>query len=334
MKLRDGFSTSRRSRNFSSVTLGPSTSIKTPCAELLTQPASCSPVARRKTNGRKPTPCTAPRTTSFSRSRSGAAGFISLLDLEAFEDHVGGVHCLEVQRIAFGANIRQVVRLELVRAFRTLHERRNLRERERGAFDKGALFFHNLKTELHMFGAVAGKRIETDFDKVDAPGPLRGSLFFNRVNDGPDEMDFVHKLSFKSLPLCQAPVNARRREVLSQFQFGVPRLRGFWPPEGGTPNKKALPSGNAWSTLRPSCPARISMTVGARSAGSSWRTWTSVAASTAASTKTTARAEEIGSASSGVSWWRTRETTPGRASSATAAATFAPTPSSLRKVLP
>src|SRR5208282_714454 len=211
MKLRDGFSTSRRSRNFSSVTLGPSTSIKTPCAELLTQPASCSPVARRKTNGRKPTPCTAPRTTSFSRSRSGAAGFISLLDLEAFEDHVGGVHCLEVQRIAFGANIRQVVRLELVRAFRTLHERRNLRERERGAFDKGALFFHNLKTELHMFGAVAGKRIETDFDKVDAPGPLRGSLFFNSVNDGLDEMDFVHKLSFKSLPPGHLPVNARRR---------------------------------------------------------------------------------------------------------------------------
>jgi hypothetical protein len=24
---------------------------------------------------------------------------------------------------------------------------------------------------------------------------------------------------------------------MSSFEFGVPRLRGFWPPEGGTPNK-------------------------------------------------------------------------------------------------
>src|SRR5208282_6419249 len=170
MKLRDGFSTSRRSRNFSSVTLGPSTSIKTPCAELLTQPASCSPVARRKTNGRKPTPCTAPRTTSFSRNRSGAAGFISLLDLEAFKDHVGGVHCLEVQRIALGADVRQMVRLELVPAFRTAHERRNLRQRERGTVDEGALLLDDLKTELHMLGAVAGERVESDFDGFDAFG--------------------------------------------------------------------------------------------------------------------------------------------------------------------
>jgi len=46
---------------------GPSASMKTPCGELLTQPANPSPVARRKTNGRKPTPCTAPRTVSFRR---------------------------------------------------------------------------------------------------------------------------------------------------------------------------------------------------------------------------------------------------------------------------
>src|SRR5208282_4256359 len=170
MKLRGGFSVSRRSRNFSSVARGPSTSTKTPCVELLTQPASCSPVARRKTNGRKPTPCTAPRTTSFSRNRSGAAGFISLLDLEPFKDHVGGVHSLEMQRIAYGANVRQVVRLELMPAFRAPHERRNLRQRERGVFDEGTLLLDDLKTELHMLGAVAGERVESDFDGFDAFG--------------------------------------------------------------------------------------------------------------------------------------------------------------------
>ena len=68
MKLRGGFSASSRSRNCSSAARGPSTSMKTPCGELLTQPATASSVASRKTNGRKPTPCTAPRTASFSAS--------------------------------------------------------------------------------------------------------------------------------------------------------------------------------------------------------------------------------------------------------------------------
>src|SRR5208337_2135080 len=70
MKLRTGFSASRRRRNCSSAARGPSTSMKTPCGELLTQPARLSPVARRWTNGRNPTPCTAPRTVSFRRARS------------------------------------------------------------------------------------------------------------------------------------------------------------------------------------------------------------------------------------------------------------------------
>ena len=46
MKLRGGFSASSRSRNFSSAARGPSTSMKTPCGELLTQPASSSSVGQ------------------------------------------------------------------------------------------------------------------------------------------------------------------------------------------------------------------------------------------------------------------------------------------------
>src|ERR1017187_6708078 len=67
MKLRGGFSASRRKRNFSSAARKPSTSMKTPCGELLTQPVSFNSSANRKTNGRKPTPCTAPRTAIFRR---------------------------------------------------------------------------------------------------------------------------------------------------------------------------------------------------------------------------------------------------------------------------
>jgi hypothetical protein len=123
---------------------------------------------------------------------------ISLLDFKAFEDQVGGIHGLEVQRITFWADIRQVVCLELVSAFRAAHKRRNLRQLQCGAFDEGTLLFNDFKTELHVLGAVAGKRVEADFDELDTLGALRGSLFFNRVNDGADEMDFVHKMSFKS----------------------------------------------------------------------------------------------------------------------------------------
>jgi hypothetical protein len=79
--------------------------------------------------------------------------------------------------------------------------------------EEGALFLDDLKTELHVLGAVAGERVETDFNELDAFGALRGGLFFNGVNNGADEMDFVHKMSFKSLPPHHASVNARRRMV-------------------------------------------------------------------------------------------------------------------------
>ena len=69
MKLCAGFSVSSRVRNFSSTVRRPSTSMNTPCGELLTQPSRRSSVASRNTNGRNPTPCTAPRMASFKRMR-------------------------------------------------------------------------------------------------------------------------------------------------------------------------------------------------------------------------------------------------------------------------
>src|ERR1035437_8462778 len=194
MKLRGGFSVSTRRRKLSNAGSAPSTSTKTPCEELLTQPARPSSVARRKTNGRKPTTCTAPRTHALSRVRSGTADFISLLDLVALEDHVGRFHGLEVQRIALGADVRQVVCLELMAAFRATHERRDLGQSKRRVFEQAAVFLHQVETELHVIAAVAGERVETDLDELDAPGVLRGGLFLNGVNDGADEMDFVHRI--------------------------------------------------------------------------------------------------------------------------------------------
>jgi hypothetical protein len=46
--------------------------MKTPWLELLTHPARPSSAARRWTNGRKPTPWTAPRTAIFKRVVAGA----------------------------------------------------------------------------------------------------------------------------------------------------------------------------------------------------------------------------------------------------------------------
>jgi hypothetical protein len=83
-------------------------------------------------------------------------------------------------------------------AFRAAHERRNLRQLERRVLHELAFLSDDLKTELHVLGAVAGERVETDFDEFDAFGALRGGLFLNRINDGADEMDFVHKMFFKS----------------------------------------------------------------------------------------------------------------------------------------
>ena len=91
-----------------------------------------------------------------------------------------------------------MVRLELVPAFRATHERRHLRQREGGILDQLALPFYDFKTELHVLGAVAREWVETDFDEFDAFGALRGGLLFNCVNDGADEVDFVHKMSLKS----------------------------------------------------------------------------------------------------------------------------------------
>jgi len=86
-----------------------------------------------------------------------------------------------------------MVRLELVPAFCAPHERRDLRQRERGVLEQPALLSDDFKTELHVLAAVAGERIETDFYGFDALRALRGGLFFNGINDGADEMDFVHK---------------------------------------------------------------------------------------------------------------------------------------------
>ena len=67
IKARGGVSSDSRNMNRLSCEGAPSTSIVTPCGELFTQPFSPSSVARRKTKGRKPTPCTAPRTNTRSR---------------------------------------------------------------------------------------------------------------------------------------------------------------------------------------------------------------------------------------------------------------------------
>ena len=58
----------RASRNRSIARLSPSTSIATPSARLRTKPANRHSVAKRCTKGRKPTPCTMPRTTTARRS--------------------------------------------------------------------------------------------------------------------------------------------------------------------------------------------------------------------------------------------------------------------------
>src|SRR6516164_5391813 len=70
MKLRGGFSLSIRRTNLCTCSRPPSSSTKTPSAELLTQPESPSSVASRYTHGRKPTPCTAPQIVSRARARS------------------------------------------------------------------------------------------------------------------------------------------------------------------------------------------------------------------------------------------------------------------------
>ncbi len=54
-------------RNAASALSSPSNSMKTPAMSLRTQPASESAWARRQTNGRNPTPWTAPLTSNLTR---------------------------------------------------------------------------------------------------------------------------------------------------------------------------------------------------------------------------------------------------------------------------
>src|SRR5689334_19843040 len=64
-----GASVRTRRTSSSSTSAGPSISAKTPSVSLPTNPATRASVASRYTNGRKPTPCTTPRTRSRRRSR-------------------------------------------------------------------------------------------------------------------------------------------------------------------------------------------------------------------------------------------------------------------------
>lgn len=83
--------------------------------------------------------------------------------------------------------------MELMAALVAPQRRLHLGELERGVLDERDFLFDDVEAEPHMVAAVAGERVETDFDGFDAFGALRGGLFLNGVNDGADKMDFVHK---------------------------------------------------------------------------------------------------------------------------------------------
>jgi len=82
--------------------------------------------------------------------------------------------------------------MELVIAFFTAEQRFDFIQLQFGVFHERAVLFYDVKTEPDVVAAVAGKRVAADFDKRDAFGFLRDSLFFNGLDDGLDEMNFVH----------------------------------------------------------------------------------------------------------------------------------------------
>ena len=122
--------------------------------------------------------------------------FIVFLNLEPFQNHVGGIYGLHIHRAAIGADVRQVMTMKLVAALITIEQRLNFVKLQNRIFHQLAVLFHNVEAELHMIGTMARESIEADSDPLHAFGPLRGGLLFHCVNDGANEMNFVHNRYF------------------------------------------------------------------------------------------------------------------------------------------
>lgn len=85
-----------------------------------------------------------------------------------------------------------MVSVKFVAAFIASQKRFDLIQLEVGFLEEPAFLFDNIKTELDMFPAVTGQRIEANSDLVHPFSPFRGGLFLNIFDDGANEMNFMH----------------------------------------------------------------------------------------------------------------------------------------------
>lgn len=128
-----------------------------------------------------------------SFTRAGDGGFTNplALDLEAFEHHVRGINRLDFQGTALGADIGQMMAVKLI-ATLAPQQRLQFVQSQPRIFDKRTALLDDVKAEPDVVSTVARKGIKTDFHPFYPIGFLRGGLFFNRINDGADKVDFVH----------------------------------------------------------------------------------------------------------------------------------------------
>ena len=81
---------------------------------------------------------------------------------------------------------------ELVAAFDASYQGRHFGQGQLGIFGEKAFLFHDVETELNVFGAVAGKWVETDSDPFNPFRLLRSGLFLDSVDKIANEVNFVH----------------------------------------------------------------------------------------------------------------------------------------------
>lgn len=84
--------------------------------------------------------------------------------------------------------------MEFVSALITEQQRFQFIEFQLRALHKWVALLDDVEAESNMIDAVAGECVEANFQPLHALRLLRSGLFFHRVNDGLNQMNFVHKL--------------------------------------------------------------------------------------------------------------------------------------------
>lgn len=113
-------------------------------------------------------------------------GVVSLLDLEAFENHAGRIHGFQVERIASRTDIGQNIRFELMPTIGATHERWDFGQGQGSVLSQAAFLFHDVEAELDVFGTVARERVEADFDQLDPLCALGSGLFLDNIEECAD----------------------------------------------------------------------------------------------------------------------------------------------------